>query len=79
MATSTVFLHHLAAEGVDVTLCCNGCGHSTIAPTHGLLVRFGTGCSLDHIARHMRCTRCGSRDVVVRPDWCLDPRRFGRM
>ena len=62
-------LGHLEAEGIDVWCWCESCTHHSVIETAMLIARLGPAFPVPELARHLRCSACGSRDIHARPNW----------
>ena len=64
-------LSWLAVRRLDLWVWCEKCSHHRIVAVAPLLERFGDA-SLQGLSRRFKCSKCGARDIFLRPDW---PRR----
>jgi len=62
-------LANLAAQKAGLLCCCNGCRHSVSVPIGFAVALFGRNYPVPDVAGRLRCSKCGSRDVVTMPDW----------
>jgi len=64
-----ISLGDLAQSGINILCRCHRCGHRAVLASALLQERLGPAHPVPDIARHLRCTGCGAKDVAVRPDW----------
>ena len=71
MADETVRLVDLIEDAVQVELWCHapGCHHHADVSAEDLIRRFGADHPVPDLARHFRCSKCGSRRIHTRPSW----------
>lgn len=62
-------LADLAKENVGIMCQCNGCRHHASVPIGFVVKLFGRKYPVPMVARRLRCSKCGSRDVTTTPDW----------
>ena len=70
-APQPVRLLWLAARKLDLWVWCEKCSHHRIVAVAPLLERHGDT-SLQALSRRFKCSKCGQREVFLRPNW---PRR----
>lgn len=64
-------LSWLAARNLDLWVWCEKCSHHGTVAVAPLLKHHGD-VSLKAVSRRFKCSKCGHREVFLRPDW---PRR----
>jgi len=62
-------LADLVREGIDVWCWCESCTHQAVIATAVLVAQLGPAFPVPEIARRLRCSACGSKDLHARPDW----------
>lgn len=62
-------LGELTGKAIGILCRCNRCGHSASLPLTGLIARLGPAMPAPDVATRLRCSICGTRDVVTSPDW----------
>jgi len=67
--TEPATLADLARENINVWAWCESCCHNAVIETSLLIARLGPASPVPDLARHLRCSACGSRDLHARPDW----------
>lgn len=65
------------ARGLPLLVYCNRCPHHGTLPVAPLIARFGRNFPIPDVAKHCRCTACGSRDVQTRPNFPTIPGQMG--
>ena len=68
-ATEPATLADLFREGVDIWCWCERCAHQGVIAAAELIARLGPAFPVPEVARRLRCSACGSRDLHARPDW----------
>ena len=61
-------LSWLAARKLDLWVWCEKCSHHRIVAVAPLLQVFGDA-TLPSLSQRFKCSKCGARDIFLRPDW----------
>ena len=62
-------LADLAAAPGELVAWCQNCHHNAVMPVDPVLARYGPTTPFPELKGGFRCSACGSRQVVVRPNW----------
>ncbi|HJN04777.1 MAG TPA: hypothetical protein QF665_06685 [Alphaproteobacteria bacterium] len=62
-------LSYLDREGLGLFVWCNGCFRNRVIASGPMIARMGRETPVPEVARRLRCSACGGRDIETRPDW----------
>jgi hypothetical protein len=59
----------LARHGAKLAVWCQLCGRHRLLHVAPLIIRLGRSTPLDEVARQLKCSACGSRQIEARPHY----------
>ncbi|MDA0368762.1 MAG: hypothetical protein O3C65_12075 [Proteobacteria bacterium] len=67
--TDPARLSYLVDQKLRLTVWCIRCDHRADIAVAPLVDKLGANYPIPHVARHMKCSRCGNREITVNPTW----------
>ena len=69
VSSRPVTLVDLQQEALAIFCWCHQCGHNAELDSQQLVGRFGGLLPVPELARHIRCSKCGGKQISTRPAW----------
>jgi hypothetical protein len=62
-------LSYLVQQKLRMFVWCIRCHHHAAVEVSLLIEKLGANFPIPRVARHMKCSQCGNREVTVNPNW----------